>query len=187
MPNFINLFIAFMRRNLIEQDSSTLSYRAKFLMLAAVILVLFFLELSIFPSGILYFQGPNELIYTLDNRPFINKIFDPATLDWGFYRAREISYLILVSEHYVTYFLAKIGFVKFFEVTHYLFLIFLLIIIFKSKSTIINSRVFFLANALLLLNFFLTPNIFLGGLESARPGKIAVVFGIIWLFLLARW
>jgi len=182
MPNFIKLFTMLTGRAPISQYTSPSSYRAKVLILAALTLFLFFLELSIFPSGILYFQGPNELIYTLDNRPLINKVFDPATLDWGLYRAREIMYLFFVGEHYVTYFLAKLGLVKFFEFGHYLFLLLILFTIFHGKSAVINTRVFFFANALLLLNFFLMPNVFLGGLESARPGKIAVVFGIVWLF-----
>lgn len=159
------------------------TYWVKVIGLLIVALVGWYYELKSVTPGILHFQGTSEFLYILDGRPLINKVFDPATLDWGFYRARELMYLLYITETYAIYYLGKLGFIGYFSVLHYFFLALILLALFSIRTSFIQSREYFYTNALLLFNFFLTPNILLGGLSLYRPGKIANVFGIILLAL----
>ena len=59
-------------------------------------------------GGELHFDSLFFFMHYLDDRSLLQKIFDPARNDWGFYQARELSYFFdWIDTHFVAFLLKK--------------------------------------------------------------------------------
>ncbi|MBR2372634.1 MAG: hypothetical protein IKA87_00220 [Lentisphaeria bacterium] len=59
-------------------------------------------------GGNLHFESVFFMMNYLDGRPLLNQIMDPGLNDWGFYQAREFSYLFdAIDAHVVAFLLSK--------------------------------------------------------------------------------
>ncbi len=78
------------------------------LLAAFVCMVIQLLILVCREGGTLHSESALFFISYLDGRPFLNQVFDPLRNDWGFYQARELSYLFdALDARFVAFLLKK--------------------------------------------------------------------------------
>lgn len=136
-------------------------------------------------GGYIWWESRLYLLNYTDHRPLIQKIFNVALNDMGFYQARELSYFFDYLDANFIKMSIHAGFPHFYSLNYYLSLIIiinLLLLIsfnyFKQKSLTIFS--------LISMLLFTSPLYFFGGV-FLRSGKYLLVtfFSLlIWLFLL---
>jgi hypothetical protein len=133
----------------------------------------------------LHSESQSFLLNYLDNRPFIQKIFDVQKNDWGFYQARELSYVFdYIDANFITM-LIRAGFPVFYSLTYYLGLILILLLL-----PIIAFRYFRLKSPLLyavLTALFLTAPATFFSNSFFRSSKILVaVFTALLIYIVLR-
>jgi hypothetical protein len=133
----------------------------------------------------LHTESQSFLLNYLDNRPFIQKIFDVQKNDWGFYQARELSYVFDYFDANFINLLIRAGFPLFYSLTHYLGLILILLLL-----PIIAFRYFRLKSPLLyalLTALFLTaPSTFFSNNFFRSSKMLVAVFTALVIYIVLR-
>lgn len=134
--------------------------------------------------GLVHPEVYRFLPHYLGDRPVLARIFDPSQTDWGFYQARELSYVFDLIDCQVIALAVKLGYPHFLSLTHYSFCAALALLLwrFARRHLRLDAP---LAGALVLL-FATSPAFFLGGgyFRSAKIG--AALCAMVTALLIAR-
>jgi len=133
-------------------------------------------------GGYMHLESLQFLQNYTDDRGFLQKIFDPQKNDWGFYQAREFSYIVDWLDSQLVWLTISLGAPLFYQFTHFLGIAAIAI------ASIILTRRFFpalsLSSATLFALLFMTsPTAFLSG-NYFRSSKIIVsvcLMAVVWL------
>lgn len=150
-------------------------YSEKISLIHVILLGCSFALLSVFNhhGGLLHPEMDVRIPFYISDTPFLNKIFDSDILELGFYRARELSYVLDFIDSKFIEFNVENGFPHFLSLTHYLFSIAIgcVLWLFCVRELMLSP----LIGIGWVVLLWTSPSIFLGG-AFFRTGKIAVTF-----------
>ncbi len=146
-----------------------------------ILLSCFFALISILNhhGGILHPEMIVRVPFYLSETPLLSKIFDSDILELGYFRARELSFVLDYIDCKFIELSILYGFPHFLSVTHYLFSIAAGCLLWLFCAKELNLKP--LAGIGLLALFWTSPGIFLGG-AIFRAGKMGVAFLAVVLF-----
>jgi hypothetical protein len=131
---------------------------------------------STFGSGYLHPEAEAMLLNYTDGRDLLNKIFDPRWTDWGYYQARELSYLVDYLDYNFISISIRSGVLHFLSLSTYLgiLLMALLLVGFFRKRLALDK-----VTSILLLLLFLTSSSIITAGAVFRSAKIGVGVSLI--------
>jgi len=142
-------------------------------------LILAILSAMYHQGGILHPELELRLPYYLSNRPLLSKLFDSRVIELGFYRARELSYLLDYVDSQFIALSVRHGFPHFLSIVHYVFAILIGCILWQFNVQELKMNAWIGLGLVLL--FWTSPTVFLSGVFF-RTAKIGVALTTVILY-----
>ena len=131
-------------------------------------------------GGFLHYEAERRLPFYLSSGPVLEKLYDSDYLDWGLYQARELSCFFDYLDCQFIAICVTAGHPHFLSLTHYVFLLFINLVLWRFGVDEIGLGPWFGGGVLQLL--WTSPAFFLGGVffRSSKIGLALVVVILYW-------